>query len=73
MPYRHHEVVASLTPDEQEEWLDAAEPEGPGEAPRLSSRELREAIKNEEEPEGVQRVEAMDCPSCGGTGKVLLD
>lgn len=65
VPYRHHEIVASLPVDEQEGWLDACEPAYPGAAPRYSSRELTEEIKGGENTEPMER-----CPTCNGRGRV---
>lgn len=74
LPYRHHEVVASLSPREQERWLDESEPEQPGDNPRYSSRELREAIKASGVPANTQKVtETRACPTCGGSGEVPVD
>ena len=63
LPYRHHEVVASLPPDEQKKWLDEAEPAGEGEPPRYSSRELAEKIRPK--PKNVEMVDVGTCPHCG--------
>lgn len=62
LPYRHHEIVASLPSEEQEKWLNACEPEYPGAAPRLTSRELTEEIKGGEKKE---TVDIGTCPHCG--------
>ncbi len=74
LPYRHHEVIASMSPEEQERWLDASEPLGPGENPRYTSRELREAIKEDAEPARIEKVLVTRiCEVCGGTGEVPID
>ncbi|MDP9476332.1 MAG: LmbU family transcriptional regulator [Actinomycetota bacterium] len=65
LSYRHHETVAALPEEERDRWLDQAEPERPGEPPRLSTRELDKAMKQTHTPRNVETVERCACPECG--------
>lgn len=55
LEYSYHVEVASLSPDEQNHWLDQAEPLEGQKEPRLSVRELRKAIR---EAAKLRRLEA---------------
>ncbi|MDP9475444.1 MAG: hypothetical protein M3R38_07100 [Actinomycetota bacterium] len=65
LSYRHHEMTAALPPEEREKWLDEAEPERPGEPPKLSTRALDKAMKQGQTPKNVETVERCACPECG--------
>lgn len=73
LPYRHHEVIAALPPEEQKQWLDASEPEREGEPPRYSSRELSSAIKKEEKGGREEETDTETCPRCGGAGEIVVE
>lgn len=57
LSFSHHQEVAKLLPEEQDYWLDQAEPLEGMERPRLSTRELRQAIKDAGK---VRRREAVE-------------
>lgn len=66
--FRQHEVVAALEPDEREEVLEIAYVKG------WTDRQLRDEVaerktlpQNSSPPAEV----LVECPNCGGTGKVL--
>lgn len=68
----HLSAVKSLPPERQEEWLDKASPEQVGMAPRMSTRELSEAIREEEHgPSEV--METVRCETCQGSGRIPVD
>lgn len=57
LTWGHHQVVASLEPEDQRRWLEAAAPEPDADHPRLSVSKLRSAIKEERENERVVDAE----------------
>lgn len=67
--FRQHEVVAALEPDEREEVLEIASQKG------WTDRQLRDEVAERKtlpqnfSPAEVSRL--VECPNCGGTGKVL--
>lgn len=62
----HHHTLAARAEDPQRA-IEKAEVEG------LSTRELAEEIRREEEPGEVEVVQKMMvCPTCGGSGEVPL-
>ncbi len=82
LTWGHHQVVASLEPDDQRRWLEAAAPEPDSDTPRLSVSKLREAIKEERQgPSPIERQRrreincrycygAVGCDYCNGRGKL---
>lgn len=70
---KHHTIAArSEDPDAAIEKAI----EGDGSLPRkpLSTRQLAELVKAEDEPEAAHKVEAtMACPACGGSGEVPVE
>jgi uncharacterized protein YbaR (Trm112 family) len=67
---RHHEIVAPLPPEKQEEYLQKAAPEKRGDPPKLSTRELQEDVRAEPEadpgrPRNAETIEEVICPECG--------
>lgn len=52
LSWAHHQVVASLEPDDQRRWLEAAAPEPGSDHPKLSVSKLRAEIKAEREGTG---------------------
>ena len=68
----HLSAVKSLPPEKQEEWLERAAPDQVGMAPRMSTRELSEAIREEENgPSEV--MDTVRCPACSGAGRIPVD
>lgn len=57
LTFSHHAEVAKLPPEEQDYWLDQAEPLEGMKEPRLSSRELRQAIR---EAAKLRRLDAIE-------------
>lgn len=57
LTFSHHQEVAPLSPNEQDYWLDQAEPLEGQKQPRLSKSELRQAIR---EAAKLRRVEAIE-------------
>jgi hypothetical protein len=64
LSFGHHAAVASLEPNKQSQYLQIAEDNG------WSVRELRECIK---EDNGDDEPEYVECPTCGGSGKVRAE
>lgn len=67
---RHHEIVAPLPPEKQDEYLGKAAPDKPGDPPKLSTRELQEDVRKEPEadrgrPRNVETITEFVCPECG--------
>jgi len=64
--WAHHQVVAALTPKEQRYWLKKAQPKEGDTTPRLSVRELKQAIR-------AKRLEQYrrQCPLPEGKYRVL--
>lgn len=46
LSFSHHKEIAALPPEEQDYWLDEAEPEEGSKRPRISRNELRERIRD---------------------------
>lgn len=63
---RHHELVAHLEPEEQRKYLDLAKPTQESEPPKMSTRELGQRIKSDQEgPKNVEMVDVICCAKCG--------
>lgn len=68
----HLSAVKSLPPEDQERWLERAAPESEGERPRMTTRELTEAIR--EEAHGKpEEAETERCPTCSGAGRIPVE
>ena len=68
----HLSAVKSLPPQSQQEWLEKAAPESEGERPRMTVRELSEAVRESEygKPEVAETVR---CDKCDGSGRVVVE
>ncbi len=88
LTWGNHQVVASLDPEDQRRWLEAAKPEPGSDHPKLSVSKLREAIKDERmapwarEARRQRRAEKGcsycsgvpdGCDYCNGTGRLPRD
>ncbi len=74
LTWGHHQVVASLEPDDQRRWLDAAAPEPGSDHPKLSVSKLRAAIKEEQTPAWARerpRRREVRCFYCSGDGPIF--
>lgn len=68
----HLSAVKSLPPEDQEKWLEKAAPESEGERPKMTVRELSEAIREEEHGK-PEKAETEPCPACQGSGRIPVE
>lgn len=64
LSFKHHTIAARSEDPERviETALSAPKP--------MSTRELERVVKDEGEPENVERAETKPCPTCNGDGRV---
>lgn len=68
----HLSAVKSLPPQSQQDWLQKAAPESEGERPRMTVRELTEAVRDSEHGK-AEEAETTACPRCSGSGRVIVE
>lgn len=68
----HLSAVKSLPPQSQQEWLEKAAPESEGERPRMTVRELSEAVRESEHGK-AEEAETEPCPTCSGAGRIPVE
>lgn len=68
----HLSAVKSLPPQSQQDWLEKAAPESEGERPRMTVRELTDAVRESEHGK-AQEAETVVCERCQGSGRIPVE